>query len=77
MLVAVATGYGWEYTNGKGFYDIDFCLALFSKSSHGTGKALAGGGGGYMTCGWTGVCRPVFKKLPASIYRMLLSCPLL
>ena len=44
MLVAVATGYGWEYTNGKGFYYIDFCFPLFSKSFHSIGKAFAGGG---------------------------------
>ena len=35
------------------------------------------GGGRYMTCGWTGVCRPVFKKLPSSNYRQLPSYPLL
>ena len=35
------------------------------------------GGGGYMTCGWTGVCRPVFKKVPSSNYRKLPSYPLL
>ena len=34
-------------------------------------------GGGYMTCGWTGVCRPVFRKVPSSDYRNLLSHPLL
>ena len=34
-------------------------------------------GGGYMTCGWTGVCRMVFRKLPSSIYRLLPSYPLL
>ena len=33
--------------------------------------------GGYMTCGWTGVCRPVFRKVPSSNYRNLLSYPLL
>ena len=27
--------------------------------------------GGYMTCGWTGVCHPVFRKLPSSNYRLL------
>ena len=36
-----------------------------------------GGGGGYMTCGWTGVCRPVFRKVPSSNYRKLPSYPLL
>ena len=30
-----------------------------------------------MTCGWTGVCRPVFKKVPSSNYRKLPSYPLL
>ena len=30
-----------------------------------------------MTYGWTGVCRPVFKKVPSSNYRKLPSCPLL
>ena len=35
------------------------------------------GGGGYMTCGCTGVCRPVFRKLRSSIYRQLPSYPLL
>ena len=34
------------------------------------------GGGGYMTCGWTGVCRPVFRKVPSSNYRNLRSYPL-
>ena len=29
-----------------------------------------------MTCGWTRVCRPVFRKLPSSNYRQLLSFPL-
>ena len=29
--------------------------------------------GGYMTCGWTGVSRPVFRKVPSSNYRNLLS----
>ena len=33
--------------------------------------------GGYMTCGWTGVCRPVFRKVPSSNCRMLPSYPLL
>ena len=28
-------------------------------------------GGGYMTCGWTGVCRPAFRKVPSSNYRKL------
>ena len=28
-----------------------------------------GEGGGYIACGWTGVCRPVFKKVP---YKCLL-----
>ena len=32
--------------------------------------------GGYMTCGWTGVCRPVFRKVPSSNYRNLRSYPL-
>ena len=36
-----------------------------------------GGGGEYMTCGWTGVCRPVFRKVPSSNYRKLQSYPLL
>ena len=35
------------------------------------------GGGGYMTCGWTGVCRPAFRKAPSSNYRKLPSYPLL
>ena len=35
------------------------------------------GGGGYMTCGWTGVCRPVFRKVPSSNYRNLRTYPLL
>ena len=30
-----------------------------------------------MTCGWTGVCRPVFRKVPSSNYRNLRSYPLL
>ena len=30
-----------------------------------------------MTCGWTGVCRPVSRKLPSSNYRQLPSYPLL
>ena len=33
--------------------------------------------GRYMTCGWTGVCRPVFRKLPSSNYWQLPSYPLL
>ena len=33
--------------------------------------------GGYMTCGWTGVCRPAFRKAPSSNYWKLLSYPLL
>ena len=36
---------------------------------------ISPGGGGYMTCGWTGVCRPVFRKIPSSNYRSLLSYP--
>ena len=36
----------------------------------------ARGGGGYMTCGRTGVCRPVFRKAPSSNYRKLPSYPL-
>ena len=28
-----------------------------------------------MTCGWTGVCRPVFRKLASSDYRQLPSGP--
>ena len=40
-------------------------------------RSLSGGGGGYMTCGWTGVCRPIFRKVPCSYYRNLLSYPLL
>ena len=32
--------------------------------------------GGYMTCGWTGVCRPVFRRVPSSNYRNLRSYPL-
>ena len=28
----------------------------------------APGGGRYMTCGWMGVCHPVFRKLPSSNY---------
>ena len=39
--------------------------------------ASRGGGGGYMTCGWTGVCRPVFRMVPSSNYRKLPSYPLL
>ena len=34
------------------------------------------GGGWYMTSGWTGVCHPVFRKVPTSNYRNLLSYPL-
>ena len=34
-------------------------------------------GRGYMTCGWTGVCRLVFRKLPSSNYRQLPPYPLL
>ena len=30
-----------------------------------------------MTCGWTGVCRLVFRKLPSSNYQQLPSYPLL
>ena len=30
-----------------------------------------------MTCGWTGVCRPGFRKVPSSNYRNLRSYPLL
>ena len=33
-------------------------------------------GGGYMTCGCTGVFRPVFRKVPSSNYRKLPSYPL-
>ena len=29
-----------------------------------------------MTCGWTGVCRPAFRKAPSSNYRKLPSYPL-
>ena len=32
---------------------------------------------GYTTCGWTGVCRPVFKKLPPSNHRQLPFYPIL
>ena len=30
--------------------------------------------GGYMTCRWAGVSRPVFRKLPSSYYQQLPSC---
>ena len=30
---------------------------------------LPGRGGGYMTCAWTGVCHPVFRKLTSSNFR--------
>ena len=32
------------------------------------------GGGGYMTCGLTGVCRPVFRKVPSSNYLITETC---
>ena len=37
----------------------------------------ARGGGRYMTCGWTGICFPIFRKVPTSNDQDLPSYPLL
>ena len=42
-------------------------LSIFSLYFH----LLDSPGGGHMTWGWNGVCRPVFRKLPPSNYRQL------
>ena len=44
VLVVVATGYGWEYTNGKSFslnLDAIYFFILFTKSPHSVRKAFA------------------------------------
>ena len=51
----------------------DHAFELSKISSH-VGKPP---GGGYMTCGWTGACRPVFRKVPSSNYRNFPSYPFL
>ena len=53
-----------------------YCLLCF-KICLWIRTAFPEGGGGYMTCGWTGICRPVFRKVPSSNYRNLRSYPLL
>ena len=35
------------------------------------------GGGGCMTCGWTGIGRPTFRKVSSSNYGNLVSYPVL